>query len=133
MTRRTLALCCLTHALARARRHLLTGKELQARAIAAGLKANAKSADIIKALEHLSHTVNAGAELLVQPAALQVLSKANANQRGTEASELEELAALGIKGRTPGGGKWRQRVVAHTYNLRSTAAPEVEASEVEVA
>ena len=45
----------------------LTRKELQARAIKAGLKANAKSADLVKALESFAASAAAGAALLQQP------------------------------------------------------------------
>ena len=37
-------------------------------------------------------------------------------QRLAEKAELADLDFLGIKGRTPGGTRWRSR--AHTYNLR---------------
>ena len=37
------------------------------------------------------------------------------------AEAADELAALGINGKTPGGTKWRQK--AHTYNLRSNPMP----------
>ena len=40
-----------------------SGKELQARAIAAGIKANQKSAELIKALSQMEATVDAGAAL----------------------------------------------------------------------
>ena len=45
----------------------LTRKELQARAIKAGLKANAKSSDLVKALEAFAASAAAGAALLQQP------------------------------------------------------------------
>ena len=41
--------------------------------------------------------------------------------------QLEELAALGIKGKTPGGTKWRTK--AHSYNLRSNATKPAAADE----
>lgn len=99
----------------------LSRKELQARAIAAGLKANAKSADIIKALTQMQGVIQAG-ELAIQGA----LPKLAANP---EERELAELQELGIKGRTPGGTKWRTRAATHDYNLRSmnvAAEPSVE-------
>ena len=40
--------------------------------------------------------------------------------KSAEEAELDELDFLGIKGRTPGGTRWRNR--AHGYNTRSTAA-----------
>ena len=43
---------------------------------------------------------------------------------GVALLQLAELAALGIKGKTPGGGKWRSR--AHHYNLRSSKGSEDE-------
>ena len=157
----------------------LSRKELQGRAIAAGLKANAKSAEIIKgmlllgrsiprtrclqlcfrrfetaalipmlylrrsasaalsrpltvgicrwlfctALENMSNMVAAGAQ------AVQARLPAG-GKKSTEQVELDELAVLGIRGRTPGGGKWRTRAVTHTYSLRSSAA---EAKPVEIA
>ena len=38
-------------------------------------------------------------------------------------SQLDELAALGIHGKTPGGTKWRNK---HKYNLRSTGSADEE-------
>lgn len=100
----------------------LSRKELQQRAIAAGLKANAKSADIIKALKDMQDTVNAGAELLSAKSSLlkPLPAKTGATPAKTrEQREIAELEFLGIKGRTPGGNRWRVRAISHNYNLRS--------------
>jgi hypothetical protein len=81
----------------------LTRKELQARAIKAGLKANAKSDELVKALESMQASAAAGAALLRNPLALGgAMAPMDA-----EKTELDELAALGIRGKTPGGTKWR--------------------------
>ena len=96
----------------------LSRKELQAKALECGLAANAKSADIIKALKSMKAAAMAGAaigsEMLSNPMATV------APKLTGEAAELADLDFLGIKGRTPNGTKWRSRV-HHNYNLRSTA------------
>ena len=99
----------------------LSRKELQAKAVACGLKANAKSADLVKQLEKLQEAATAGAtigsELISNPTGSSVPAPF---RKSGEAKELDELDFLGIKGRTPGGTKWRTKV--HGYNLRSTTA-----------
>lgn len=110
----------------------LSRKELQKQAIAAGLKANASSADIIKALQTMQDSVSAGAELLSATSSLlkPLPPKTGATPARTrEQRELAELEGLGIKGRTPGGNRWRTRAATHNYNLRS--APKVEEAAVE--
>lgn len=76
----------------------------------------------------MSNTVAAGAQAV--QSGLPANMQAPAGKRSTEQVELDELAMLGIKGRTPGGGKWRARAVTHTYALRSSAA---EATPIEIA
>lgn len=113
----------------------LSRKELQKRAIAAGLKANASSADIIKALQTMQDSVSAGAELLSANSSLlkPLPPKTGATPARTrEQREIAELEDLGIKGRTPGGNRWRTRAVTHNYNLRSARGDAVNAP-VEVA
>jgi hypothetical protein len=115
----------------------LSRKELQKRAIAAGLKANASSADIIKALQTLQDSVSAGFELLSANSSLlkPLPPKTGATPARTrEQRELAELEGLGIKGRTPGGNRWRTRVATHSYDLRSDRKVEqAAAAPVEVA
>ena len=97
----------------------------QALAIKKGLKANAKSAELVAALEQMESSATAGAALFMKPLPVGASEL-------KERTEVEELKALFGGGKTPGGGKARQagatpggtkwRLKATTYNLRSKAA-----------
>jgi hypothetical protein len=100
----------------------LSRKELQGLAIKAGVKANAKSAEIIQALQKLQSNANDGAAALMENPAAGIGHKTKTAglppSRSAEQKEIADLARLGIFGKTPGGGQWRGRV-KHQYNLRS--------------
>lgn len=112
----------------------LSRKELQALAIKAGVKANAKSADIIKSLQMMQAAASAGAAIMSNPTAAlttDVAARASAGM-SAEDKELHELKALGILGKTPGGTQWRKKATTHAYNLRSTVSAVAEEDPAEV-
>ena len=109
-------------------------KHLQALAIKAGVKANAKSADIIKSLQMMQAAASAGAAIMSNPTAAlttDVAARASAGM-SAEDKELHELKALGILGKTPGGTQWRKKATTHAYNLRSTVSAVAEEDPAEV-
>ena len=109
----------------------LSRKELQGLAIKAGIKANAKSAEIIKNLKLMQSAVAAGAAIMSNPSA--ALGTFNGARKGSpEEREIDDLKALGILGKTPGGTKWRTKARSHAYNLRSTASTIAEEQHEEV-
>lgn len=76
----------------------LSRKELQGKAIEAGLKANAKSADLIRQLNELKKLAAGGLDALVPHKRLANPAIVPKGEHA-ESIELEELQALGIKGK----------------------------------
>ena len=95
----------------------LNRRQLQARAIEAGIKANGTSADIRKALEAMDANAGKGFNAFMKTAGMDMMSNnwtKPDNVKDAEREELADLAFLGIAGRTPGGTRWRNKAVHNT-------------------
>lgn len=104
----------------------LSRKELQTKAIAAGLKGNAKSVELIAALKALESAGKAGEALLGKAGEAKMVMKATSAfmvVSSPERKELEDLAFLGITGKTPGGTRYRSRGICSPSTSAHCTAP----------
>ena len=89
-------------------------RKLQQKAVANGLKANGKSDELQNALKQLDDAASRGFDAFVDPIQIKNKWESADDPKLAEKEELADLAFLGIKGKTPGGSKWRTRVTAKT-------------------
>ena len=101
-------------------------RELQKKAIAAGIKANGKSSEIQEALIRLEEAASRGLDNYLQPIDIKNRWQAASDPKEAEREELADLAFLGIKGKTPGGSRWRTRVTGKERVTSMAALAEVE-------
>ena len=87
-------------------------KPVQRKAVAGVLKTKGN------ALAKLDEEASRGLEAYVQPIEIKNKWEQASDPKLAEREELADLAFMGIKGRTPGGSRWRTRVTG-----KETIAP----------
>ena len=101
----------------------LNRRQLQQKAVAAGIKANGKSSEIVKALEALNANAGKGFDAFMKTAGMEMMNnkwEKPDDRHGAEREELADLAFLGIAGRTPGGTRWRNKAM---LNVKKNPPP----------